>query len=127
MPLLPKQPQPPLQKNTQKMPAVQLHPTLQRPIQKGDPEMTDPELQATFKTFTYEERKENFAKVRALIMKILTVQPGLTQERLKTTFYEQNSFQITTERLQELIDAQWVTSRIGGDNNLHYYPVEVPP
>jgi hypothetical protein len=87
--------------------------------------MIDSELKATFKTFSYEERKENFAKVRALIMKILTVQPGLTQEKLKTIFYEQNNFQMTIERLQELIEFQWITSRVGGDNNLHYYPVEV--
>jgi hypothetical protein len=89
--------------------------------------MTEPELQATFKTFSYEERKENFAKVRALIMKILTVQPGLTQERLKTAFYEQFEFMpLIDNRLRELRELGWVESRLGGDGYLHWYPVTQP-
>ena len=74
----------------------------------------------------YQQRKENFAKVRALIMKIINEYPGLTQEAIKTKFYQTYGFMPCVDnRLRELRDDQkWITSQMGGDGYLHWYPAE---
>lgn len=83
--------------------------------------MTEPKLSQ------YEQRSEGFAKVRALIMKIIHTYPGLTQESIKTKFYQTYKFMPCIDnRLRELRDDyKWVESRMGGDGYLHWYAVEV--
>ena len=80
----------------------------------------------TAKLSDYEKRKEEFAKVRALIMKLINTYPGMTQEQIKTRFYNTYDFMPCIDnRLRELREMKWVESRIGGDGYLHWHPVPI--
>jgi hypothetical protein len=73
----------------------------------------------------FDKRAEYFARVRALIMKIVTAQPGLTVEQISTEFLLQYGFLPRIEnRLRDARTLGWVESRKEEDGLLHWYPKE---
>lgn len=60
----------------------------------------------------FHERAEEFAKVRALIMKIVTRQPGLTVEEISKQFLMDYGFLPRIDnRLREARELGWVMSK----------------
>jgi len=69
----------------------------------------------------FDERQEAFAKVRALIMQILTAEPDLTVEQITERFGARyHFFPRIDNRLRELRGMGWVKSEQGSDNRLHW-------
>jgi predicted transcriptional regulator len=69
----------------------------------------------------YEKRTANFAKHRALILKIIHAQPGLTTEEISKEFMLRYGFLPTIDnRLRELRAVGYVESRQEG--LLRWYP-----
>jgi hypothetical protein len=72
----------------------------------------------------YEQRQQNFARVRALIMQILDAEPGLTVEQITERFGARfHFFPRIDNRLRELREMDWVRSDRGSDNRLHWRPM----
>ena len=73
----------------------------------------------------FDKRAEYFARVRALIMKILVARKGLTVEEISREFMLRYGFLPRIDnRLRELRSIGWVESRKEEDGLLHWYPTE---
>ena len=73
----------------------------------------------------YDKRAEDFAKVRALIMKIVNSRPGLTVAEISEEFLLRFHFLPRIDnRLRELRLVGWVESRMENDL-LRWYPKDV--
>jgi len=71
----------------------------------------------------FDKRIEYFARVRALIMKIVVAQQGLTVEQISKEFMLHYGFLPRIDnRLRELRAIGWVESRKENDGLLHWYP-----
>jgi len=71
----------------------------------------------------FDKRAEYFARVRALIMKIVVAQPSLTVEQISKEFILHYGFLPRIDnRLRELRTIGWVESRKENDGLLHWYP-----
>jgi len=71
----------------------------------------------------FDERAANFAHVRALILKILHNQPGLTVEELSKEFMLRYGFLPRIDnRLRELRSVGFVISLEQADKRLHWFP-----
>jgi hypothetical protein len=74
----------------------------------------------------YEERLANFARVRAMILKIVNQQPSLTVEEISKQFLLQYRFLPRIDnRLRELRAIGYVDSRLGEDGKLHWNAVAI--
>jgi hypothetical protein len=70
----------------------------------------------------FDKRIEYFARVRALIMKIVNSQPGLTVEEISKEFMVRHGFLPRIEnRLRESRKLGYVVSVKEADNRLHWY------
>jgi hypothetical protein len=71
----------------------------------------------------FDKRAEYFARVRALIMKIIVSRNGLTVEDISREFMLRYGFLPRIDnRLRELRSIGWVESRKEEDGLLHWYP-----
>lgn len=71
----------------------------------------------------YDKRAEDFARVRALIMKIVSSQPGLTVEQISQEFLLRYGFLPRIDnRLRDARKLGWVESKKQDDGLLHWYP-----
>ncbi|MFA6660439.1 MAG: hypothetical protein WCS62_02390 [Bacilli bacterium] len=71
---------------------------------------------------TFEEKAGEFARVRALIMKIVKAQPGLTVEEISKQFLLNYGFLPRIDnRLREARTLGWVESK-EEEGRLHWYP-----
>ena len=74
----------------------------------------------------YEDRAEEFNRVRALIQKIVSSQPGLTVEDISKQFLMRFGFLPRIDnRLREARELGWVDSKIEKDCRLHWYVKDV--
>jgi len=79
--------------------------------------------QEQVKLTEFDKRTEYFARVRALIMKIIASQNGLTVEQISKEFMLRYGFLPRIDnRLRELRSIGWVESRKENDGLLHWYP-----
>jgi len=73
----------------------------------------------------YDERVANFARVRAMILKIVNSQPSLTVEEISKQFLLQHGFLPRIDnRLRELRAIGYVESLLGEDGKLHWTPTK---
>lgn len=71
----------------------------------------------------FDKRAESFARVRALIMKIVSAQPGLTVEQVSQEFLLRYGFLPRIDnRLRDARKLGWVVSKEEEDGLLHRYP-----
>ena len=74
----------------------------------------------------YDKRQGDFARVRALIMKVVVAEPGLSRAMIEFRFITKYGFKpLVDNRLRELVRLGWVEARKQEDGLLHYYAVEV--
>jgi hypothetical protein len=79
--------------------------------------------QEQVKLTAFEEKAENRARHRALIMQIVKKHPGLTHQQIVKKEFEWYGYTfITDNRLRELREIGWVESRKENDGLLHWYP-----
>jgi len=79
--------------------------------------------QQQIKLTEFEERAEQRARHRALIMQILDKHPGLTHEQIRKKEFEWYGYTFCTDnRLRDLRQMGWVESRKENDGLLHWYP-----
>ena len=79
--------------------------------------------QEQVKLTEFDKRAEHFARVRALIMKIISARPSLTVEQISKEFMLHYGFLPRIDnRLRELRNIGWVESRKENDGLLHWYP-----
>jgi hypothetical protein len=70
----------------------------------------------------YDRRAEDFNRVRALIMKVVAAEPGLTVEEISKAFLLRFGFLPRIDnRLREARVLGWVESRAGEDEKLHWF------
>jgi hypothetical protein len=73
----------------------------------------------------FEDRKEEFAKVRALVLQIVKSNPGLSVEEISKHFLLRFGFLPRIDnRLREARQFGWVESRVEKDMRLHWYVKE---
>lgn len=73
----------------------------------------------------YEKRAGQRARHRALIMQILTENPGLTTQQIISQEQRLFGYQFLTDnRLRELREQEWIESRKEDDGLLHWYPLK---
>lgn len=78
--------------------------------------------QQQVKLTEFDKRIEYFARVRALIMKIVKAQPGLTVEQISQEFLLRYGFLPRIDnRLRDARKLGWVESRKQNDGLLHWY------
>ena len=71
----------------------------------------------------YDKRAEQFSRIRALILKVVTARPGLTVEDLSKEFLLRFGFLPRVDnRVRELRAVGWVETRRETDGLLHVYP-----
>ena len=71
----------------------------------------------------FEKRLEHLARVRALIMKVVTARPGLTYEEIGKQILLIHGFLPTIgNRIRELRELGWVKTEEEQDGRLHVYP-----
>ena len=73
----------------------------------------------------FDKRQGDFARVRALIMKVVSAEPGLSRAGVEFRFITKYAFKpLVDNRLRELVGLGWVEARKQEDGLLHYYAVE---
>lgn len=85
--------------------------------------MTETQVQLS----DYERRQSKFAHNRALILKIVHAEKGLTYEEISKRFLLLNGFLPTIgNRLRELRTLGYIETVKETDGRLHVYPKETP-
>ena len=74
----------------------------------------------------FDKRQADFARVRALIMKVVVAEPGLSRAGIEFRFITKYAFKpLVDNRLRELVRLGWVEAcKSEEDGLLHYYPKE---
>lgn len=74
----------------------------------------------------FDKRASDFARMRALLSRIIHAQPGLTCEEISKQFLLQYGFLPRIDnRLREMVKLGWVEAhKSEEDGLLHYYPKE---
>lgn len=78
-------------------------------------------VEAAMMSQKFDERQEAFAKIRALIMQIVSAEPNLTVDQITERFGARyHFFPRIDNRLRELRGMGWVKSEEGSDKRLHW-------
>ena len=74
----------------------------------------------------FDKRQADFARVRALIMKVVVAEPGLSRAGVEFRFITKYAFKpLVDNRLRELVRLGWVEEcKSEEDGLLHYYAKE---